>query len=85
MTLPVPWATFGTNPSGVSSRNISTTLAYATSANRKAAAQSENSAAGCLLVPADQGPRTVLVAATQPGAWAADEPLLNFALAHFTT
>lgn len=39
----------------------------------------------CLLVPADRGPRTVLVAAAQPGAWTADEPVLNFALAHFTS
>jgi hypothetical protein len=39
----------------------------------------------CLLVPADRRPRTVLVAAAQPGAWAADEPLLNFAFAHFTS
>jgi hypothetical protein len=36
-------------------------------------------------MPADRGPRTVLVAAAQSGAWAADEPLLNFALAHFTS
>jgi hypothetical protein len=39
----------------------------------------------CLLVPPDRRPRTVLVAAAQPGAWAADAPLLNFALAHFTS
>jgi hypothetical protein len=39
----------------------------------------------CLLVPAHGGRRTVLVAAAQPNAWAADRPLLNFALNHFTS
>jgi hypothetical protein len=54
-------------------------------ADRYATSRTSYRELACLLMPADRGPRTVLVAAAQSGAWAADEPLLNFALAHFTS
>jgi hypothetical protein len=54
-------------------------------ADRYATSRTSYRELACLLVPADRGPRTVLVAAAQPGAWAADEPLLNFAFANFTS
>ena len=54
-------------------------------ADRYATSRTSYRELACLLMPADRGPRTVLVAATQPGAWAADKPLLNFAFAHFTS
>jgi hypothetical protein len=54
-------------------------------ADRYATTRTSYRELACLLVPADRGPRTVLVAAAQPRAWAADEPLLNFAFAHFTS
>jgi hypothetical protein len=38
----------------------------------------------CLVAPADGGPRTVLVAAAQPAAWASQHRSLEFAINHFS-